>query len=201
MFFRFYPSDITQYLFFSVWLISPSIIPSKSIYVVANGKISFFFMAGVVFYCMYMPHFLFLSFVDGHLVCFRILAVNKAVINIEEHISFQISDFVFLRYMPRSGTVGSYGSSVEKAMAPNSSTLAWKIPWTEESGRLQSMGLRRVRHDWATSLSLSCIGEGNGYPLQCSCLEKPMDRGPWQAAGHGVAKRQTWLKWPSTHAW
>ena len=39
-------------------------------------------------------------------------------------------------------------------MAPHSSTLAWKIPWTEEPGRLQSMGLRRVRHDWATSLSL-----------------------------------------------
>ena len=39
-------------------------------------------------------------------------------------------------------------------MAPHSSTLAWKIPQTEEPGRLQSMGLRRVRHDWATSLSL-----------------------------------------------
>ena len=44
--------------------------------------------------------------------------------------------------------------SLEKAMAPHSSTLAWKIPWTEEPGRLQSMGLLRVRHDWATSLSL-----------------------------------------------
>ena len=44
--------------------------------------------------------------------------------------------------------------SVEKAMAPHSSTLAWKIPWTEEPGGLQSMGSRRVRHDWATSLSL-----------------------------------------------
>ena len=42
----------------------------------------------------------------------------------------------------------------EKAMAPHSSTLAWKIPWTEEPGRLQSMGSLRVRHDWATSLSL-----------------------------------------------
>ena len=41
-----------------------------------------------------------------------------------------------------------------KAMAPHSSTLAWKIPWTEEPGRLQSMGSRRVGHDWATSLSL-----------------------------------------------
>ena len=42
----------------------------------------------------------------------------------------------------------------EKAMAPHSSTLAWKIPWTEEPGGLQSMGLRRVGHDWETSLSL-----------------------------------------------
>ena len=36
---------------------------------------------------------------------------------------------------------------LEKAMAPHSSTLAWKIPWTEEPGRLQSMGLQRVGHD------------------------------------------------------
>ena len=42
----------------------------------------------------------------------------------------------------------------EKAMATHSSTLAWEIPWTEEPGRLQSMGLRRVGQDWATSLSL-----------------------------------------------
>ena len=39
-------------------------------------------------------------------------------------------------------------------MAPHSSTLAWKIPWTEEPGRLQSMGSQRVGHNWATSLSL-----------------------------------------------
>ena len=42
----------------------------------------------------------------------------------------------------------------EKAMAPHSSTLTWKIPWMEETGRLQSLGSLRVRHDWATSLSL-----------------------------------------------
>ena len=42
--------------------------------------------------------------------------------------------------------------SLEKEMATHSSTLALKIPWTEEPGRLQSMGLWRVRHDWATSL-------------------------------------------------
>ena len=43
---------------------------------------------------------------------------------------------------------------IEKVMAPHSSTLAWKIRWMEEPGRLQSMGLWRVRHDWGTSLSL-----------------------------------------------
>ena len=42
----------------------------------------------------------------------------------------------------------------EKTMAPHSSTLAWKIPWMEEPGELQSMGSLRVGHDWATSLSL-----------------------------------------------
>ena len=67
--------------------------------------------------------------------------------------------------------------TLEKAMAPHSSTLAWKIPWTGEPGGLPSMGLHRVGHDWAPSLS--CIGEGNGNPLQCSCLENPKDRGAW----------------------
>jgi len=64
-------------------------------------------------------------------------------------------------------------------MATHSSTLAWRIPWTEEPGRLQSMGSLRVGHDRATSLSLllSCIGERNGNPLQYSCLENPRDRG------------------------
>ena len=45
----------------------------------------------------------------------------------------------------------------EKAMAPHSSTLAWKIPWTEEPGRLQYMGSLRVRHDWVTSLWLFTV--------------------------------------------
>ena len=47
-----------------------------------------------------------------------------------------------------------YVADLEKAMAPHSSTLAWKIPWMEEPGGLQSMGSLRVGHDWATSLSL-----------------------------------------------
>ena len=77
-------------------------------------------------------------------------------------------------------------------MAPHSSTLAWKIPWREEPGRLQSMGPLRVRHDWVTSLSR--IGEGNGNPLQCSCLENPRDGGAWWAAVNGVAQNWTRLK-------
>ena len=56
---------------------------------------------------------------------------------------------------------------LEKAMAPHSSTFAWKIPWMEEPGRLQSMGL--LESDMTERLpfhfSLSCIGEGNGNPL------------------------------------
>ena len=50
--------------------------------------------------------------------------------------------------------VGANCLCLEKAMAPHSSTLAWKIPWTEEPGRRQSMGSHRVWHDWVTSLSL-----------------------------------------------
>ena len=79
-------------------------------------------------------------------------------------------------------------------MAPHSSTLAWKIPWTEGPGGLQSMGSWRVGHDWATSLSLSCMGEGNGNPLQCSYLENPRDGGAWWAAVYGVAQSRTRLK-------
>ena len=85
----------------------------------------------------------------------------------------------------------------EKAMAPQSSTLAWKIPWMEEPGGLQSMGSLRVGHDWATSLSLFTfmIGEGNGNPLHCSCLENPRDRGACWAGVYGVAQSRTRLMW------
>ena len=76
-------------------------------------------------------------------------------------------------------------------MAIHSSTLAWKIPWTEEPGWLQSMGSLRVGHDWATSLS--CIGEGNGNPLQWYCLENPRDRGAWWALSLGSHRvRHDW---------
>ena len=84
----------------------------------------------------------------------------------------------------------------EKAMAPHSSTLAWKIPWTEDLVACGPWG----RKEWNTTeqlhfhFSLSCIGEGNGHPLQCSCLENPRDGGSWWAAIYGVAQSQTRLK-------
>ena len=67
--------------------------------------------------------------------------------------------------------------------------LAWKIPWAEEPGRLQSMGSQGVRYN---TTSLSCIGEGNGNPLQCFCLEDPRDLGACWAAVYGVA--QSWIR-------
>ena len=69
-------------------------------------------------------------------------------------------------------------------MATHPSTLAWKIPRTEEPGRLQSLGSRRVgmTKQLHFQFSMSCTGEGNGNPLQCSCLENPRDGGAWGSA-------------------
>ena len=80
---------------------------------------------------------------------------------------------------------------MEKAIAPHSSTLAWRIPWMEEPGGLQSMGWLERLH---FLFSLSCIGEGNDNPLQCSCMEHPRDRGAWWAAISGVTQSWTLLK-------
>ena len=85
---------------------------------------------------------------------------------------------------------------MEKAMAPHSSTLAWKIPWTEEPGKLQSMGLLRVRHVWATSLSLFTFMHWRRKWQPC--LENPRDGGAWWAAINGVTQSRTRLKWLSS---
>ena len=81
-------------------------------------------------------------------------------------------------------------------MAPHSSTLAWKIPWAEEPGWLQSMGSLRVgpTERLPFHFSLSRIVEGNGNPLQCPCLENPRDGGAWWAAVSEVAQSRTQLK-------
>ena len=82
--------------------------------------------------------------------------------------------------------------AAEKAMAPHSSTLAWKIPWMEEPGGLHSMG-SVATEQLHFHFSLSCNGEGNGNPLQYSCLRNPMDGGAWWATVHRVTKSWTQL--------
>ena len=101
----------------------------------------------------------------------------------------RLSDFTFTFHV----------HPLEKEMATHSSVLAWRIPGTGEPGRLLSMGLHRVGHDWsdlaAAEAAVSNNGEGNGNPLQCSCLDNPKDGGAWWAAVvYGVAQSWTRLK-------
>ena len=77
---------------------------------------------------------------------------------------------------------------MEKAMAPHPNrerSLVGYSPW----GREESDTTERLH----SHFSLSCIGDGNGNPLQDSCLENPMDGGAWWATVHGVAKSRTRL--------
>ena len=85
---------------------------------------------------------------------------------------------------------------VEKAMAPHSSTLAWKIPWTEEPGALQTMGSWRVGHDWVTSLSLFTYvhWRRKWQPTPVLLPGESQGRGAWWAADYGVARSRTRLK-------
>ena len=85
-------------------------------------------------------------------------------------------------------------------MAPHSSTLDGK-----SHGRRSLVGCRPWGHEESDMterlhfhFSLLCIGEGNGNPLQCSCLENPRDEGAWWAAVYGVAQIRTRLKRPSS---
>ena len=81
-------------------------------------------------------------------------------------------------------------------MATHSSTLAWKIPWTRGLVGCSPWGCKEL--DTTEQLhyhfSLSCIGEVNGNPLQCSCLENPRDGGAWWAAISGIIQSRTRLK-------
>ena len=118
-------------------------------------------------------------------------------------------------------TLGSE-DPLEKGTATHSSILAWRIPWRDEPGRLQSTGSQRVEHDQETFTftfhfrgfpggsgvkASACsegdlgsipgwersLGERNIYPLQYSYLENSMDRGAWWVTIHRVPKSQTWL--------
>ena len=89
-----------------------------------------------------------------------------------------------------------YCHPLEKAMAPHSSPLAGKIPWAEEPDRLQSMGARRVGHDWATSLSLFTFmhWRRKWHPRPVFLPGESQGRGAWWAAVYGVAQGRTRLK-------
>ena len=126
---------------------------------------------------------------------FTLLILSYAVQKLLNLIRTHLFTFVFI-----SITLG--GGSSEKAVAPNSSTLAWKIPWNgwrslegcSPWGRWGSDTTERLHFHF----SLSCVGGGNGNPLQCSCLENPRDGGAWWAAVYGVAQSRTQLKWLSS---
>ena len=89
-----------------------------------------------------------------------------------------------------------YTACSEKAMAPHSSTLAWKIPWTEKPGGLQSMGSLPVWRNWATSLSLFTFmhWRRKWQPTPVFLPENPRDGGASWAAVSGVAYSRTRLK-------
>ena len=87
-----------------------------------------------------------------------------------------------------------------KQWHPTPVLLAWKIPWTEEPGGLQSMGSLRVGHDWATSLSLFTFmhWRRKWQPTPVFLPGESQGRGAWWAAIYGVAQSQTQLKWLSS---
>ena len=88
---------------------------------------------------------------------------------------------------------------MEKAVALHSSTLAWKIPWTEEPGRLQSMGSLRVGQGWATALSLFTFMHWR-RKWQPTPVFLPAESQGWGSlvGCYGVAQSQTRLKWLSS---
>uniref|UniRef100_A0A9L0T6Q6 Uncharacterized protein n=1 Tax=Equus caballus TaxID=9796 RepID=A0A9L0T6Q6_HORSE len=107
-------SGIVQYLSFCDWLISLSMMSSRSIHVVARVRISFLLRAEehstVCTYYMLFTH----SSVGGLLGCFHLLSVvNNTVMNMGVHICLQILAFSSLRYISRSGVAGSDGSSTQ----------------------------------------------------------------------------------------
>ena len=135
-----------------------------------------------------------------HSVCWvlRLVEVYEACQVHPNNVLPQLMCWQIKPLAPPSGQISSgyLVGGTEKAMAPHSSPLAWKTqgrrslegcgPW----GREESDTTERLHFHF----SLSCTGEGNGNPLQCSCLENPRGGGAWWAAVYGVAQCRTRLK-------
>ena len=129
-----------DYVIFCDWHLSPSIMFSGSILLLLVSVL-------YLFYCWIIIHshlileliWLYLALPFWHFVFFLYILFTLLFLL-----------YCFLLSLWLSYTV------MEKEMATHSSTLAWKIPWMEEPGGLQSMGSQRVGHDWGTSLTLYC---------------------------------------------
>ena len=81
---------------------------------------------------------------------------------------------------PTSAGDGLHSLGREDTLEEESSILAWETPWTEEPGGAQVMGSKSQGHNLAIKSRINALnGEGNGTPLQYSCLENPMDGGAW----------------------
>ena len=127
-----------------------------------------------------------------HLITIILLKLRKKLRKVQHCIVSEGWDINIFMSLAEGGS--------EKTMATHSSTLAWKIPWTEEPGGLQSMWSRRLGHDWATSLSLFTFmhWRRKWQPTPVFLPGDPRDGGAWWAAIYGVAQGRTWRKWLSS---
>ena len=132
----------------AVWLISLSFIPCRSIHVVTDGKSLFFFMEEL--------------FISRPQVCLMSLVLDPSTPlplqpsknGIKLGICEYPFNFICLQYRRPGFDPWVRKIIWREGMATHSSILAWRIPWTEESGGLQSMGSQRVGHHWATDTLL-----------------------------------------------
>ena len=120
------------------------------------------------------------------------LMIKFVILGIESYQFWLILIVVYVASQSRYINSSSI-TLAEKAMAPHSGTPAWKIPWTEEPGRLQSMGSLRVGHDWATSLSLFTFmhWRRKWQPTPVFLPGESQGGGAWWAAVYGVTESDT----------